>query len=398
MNPPGRCKQIPHDQQGAKTAALYIHVPFCRAKCNYCDFYSIPYDRALAEGYLQAVGLELARQAGDLRRPLESVFFGGGTPTCLPPALLSALLSAVAEWLDEKTEFTVEANPTGLDRDVAAILSDAGVNRVSLGAQSFNEKELKVLGRLHGPGDIDLAVEQLRKAGLLNLSLDLIYGIPGQTPDSWRDSLSKALRWPIRHLSCYALSFERDTRLWRERQAGRVEPMPDEVQEGCYNEAVSAAGDAGLAHYEISNFASDGFRCVHNLTYWRNRAYLGIGPGAVSYSDGVRRANTPDVRGYVQALRSGLAAPCNRERLGAREALAETLMLGLRLIEGVDRSAVRDRFVQDPLEAFPVSLERYAQMGALLITPSHLRIARSKLFVADTILADILAEARNFSA
>ena len=379
-------------EQSQRPRALYIHVPFCIAKCRYCDFYSLPFSEDQAGAFIKAAAAELSVRAECLALPLRSVFVGGGTPTVLGPALLGALLSLVGDFVDAQTEFTVEANPCTVNGRVVRTLAAHGVNRVSLGAQSFDCGELKLLGRRHVPGQVNQATAMLRDGGITNVGLDLIYGIPGQRPAAWASSLDRALGLAPSHLSCYALSFEPGTPLHAELLAGRLTEMADSAQRACYDAAIEAATKAGLGHYEISNFARPAMQCRHNLTYWHNEPYLGIGPAAASYVAGSRRTNSPDLQQYVMSLLDGRLPPATAERLAGRAAMAETLMLGLRLTQGIDRNGFKSRFGRDPLEAFPGSIGRYANTGALIVSESAIRLAREYLFVADTILADILAE------
>ncbi|HUT01952.1 MAG TPA: radical SAM family heme chaperone HemW [Phycisphaerae bacterium] len=373
--------------------ALYVHVPFCAAKCRYCDFYSLAFDAPVAQRYLRAVAAELRSRCALLSAPLASVFLGGGTPTVLGAGLLEELLSLCRPWIDRDTEFSVEANPGTLDAPVVEVLAAGGVNRVSLGVQSFRDPELRWLGRIHSGAEARRAAETLRAAGVRDLGLDLIYGIPSQTPASWRASVGEALALRPEHLSCYGLSFEPGTPLERELRAGRVKPMDEAAQAACYRHAIEATGRAGLEHYEISNFARVGRRCRHNLTCWHNEPYLGVGPGAASYVGGVRRTNLPDLEAYLAAAPAGRPVPASRERLTGRAAMAETVMLSLRLIEGLHRPSFVRRYGRDVSEVFPRSISRYAKLGALEITASHIRLSSEALFVADTVLADILAEA-----
>jgi len=377
----------------SRAAALYMHVPFCASKCGYCDFYSLVFNRDLADGFVRAAAAELSAGAEGLFVPLESVFIGGGTPTVLGAELLEALLRGVGPLIADDTEFTVEANPEPLGPSIPELLVAGGVNRVNLGVQSFREDELRVLGRMHSPSAAGRAVAALRKAGIVNVAVDLIYGIPNQTMASWLDSLDKAIQLGIDHLSCYCLSFEPGTPLGADLAAGRLREMPEQLQRDCYYAAIEVAARAGLEHYEKSNFARPGRRCRHNLTYWHNRPYLGVGPGAASYIGGVRRMNLPDLEQYVRAILNGRPCPASAERLTGRAAMAETLMLALRLTEGADRPAITARFGADPVDAFASSIGRYAKAAALEISDARIRISRRALFVADSILADIVAEA-----
>jgi oxygen-independent coproporphyrinogen-3 oxidase len=372
---------------------LYVHVPFCVGKCRYCDFYSVTFSADSAGEFVNAAAAELAVTAECLDPPLASVFVGGGTPTVLGPALAGSLLSLVDGFIDSATEFTVEANPCTVSREIADVLAAAGVNRVTLGVQSFHRDELALLGRRHVPQQIRKATSLLRQAGITNIGYDLIYAIPGQTPASWRSSLDRALELAPAHLSCYALSFEAGTPLADDLLAGRVREMDEADQKACYDTAIEAALGAGMEYYEISNFARPAMRCRHNLTYWHNEPYLGIGPAAASYVAGARRTNAPDLPAYVAALRDGRPPPATVEKLSGRQAMAEALMLGLRLTQGVARKDFKSRYGQDPVAAFPQSIGRYVDLGAMAVSARSIQIAREYLFVADTILADILAEA-----
>jgi oxygen-independent coproporphyrinogen III oxidase len=372
--------------------ALYVHIPFCRSKCGYCDFYSLPGAGELAEPCVEAIAAELQRCASNLTAPMNSIFIGGGTPTSLDLPLLQRLMAILAEYRDNQTEFSIEANPCTITGDVAEILHNAGVNRVNLGAQSFVQAELDAIGRIHGPDEIQEAWRTLRNEGIQRLGLDLIYAAPRQNLDSWRFSLDRALSLKPDHLSCYALTIESDTDIGRQRDSGEFVEMDDSDQADCYNATVESASAAGLKQYEISNFATPGKQCRHNITYWRNEPYLGLGPAAASYIRGVRKTNNPDIKAYIQALHAGHPPPCCSEKLTGRAEMGETIMLGLRMTQGVDRSAFIARFGVDIPEAFGRTLERYCDLGALLLDRQRLRIAPAAMIVSNTIMADILDE------
>jgi len=387
------CKQNRNEVSSQLVEALYVHVPFCVSKCRYCDFYSLALAEANIDDFLLALASEMRRQSPRLQKPLASVFFGGGTPTAIVAEALGRLLAIPGEHIGETTEFSVEANPGTIDASKVNALVDAGVNRVNLGVQSFQDDELKLLGRIHSASQARDAFKMLRQAGMRNIGLDLIYGIPGQTMTSWQASVGEALELLPEHLSCYALSFEEDTPLWRDLHGGVVAEMDDGEQETCWRHAISASDKAGLEHYEISNFARPGRQCRQNLTYWHNMPYVGLGPAATSFVAGDRRTNKPDLAGYVQAAMSGLEIPASQEHLQGRHAMAEALMLGLRLIQGVDLKTFKHRYGLDARQVFPRSISRYMQTGGLEIAGGHLRIPISAMFVSNEILADILAEA-----
>ena len=447
-------------------------MPFCLAKCRYCDFHSRPLQPADADRYTAAIvrqllqlarvegvsparlagilpasgedgltsssdpahgthnagetpasrgeGVSPARLAGILpasdedgltsssdpahgthnagetpaSRPLATVFLGGGTPTVLGAERLGAMLHAIAPLCDAHTEISVEANPGAFDEPLARRLIEAGVNRINFGVQSFQPNELSVLGRLHDAQAARDAIGLARRAGFANIGLDLMYGLPGQTLASWLDTLRQAIDLAPDHLSGYALSIEPGTPLHDDWRAGAATEMDETLQRELYYAMIDRAGEAGLAQYEISNFARPGFPCRHNVTYWHNLPYLGLGPAAASYVDGVRRTNRADTASWTAAVLADQPPPADEERLPPRMTMAETLMLGLRLTAGVDRATFAARFGLDVLTAFPHSLPRYIAQGALLLTATHLRLTHWALFGADTILADIVEEGR----
>lgn len=383
-----------HGFDNERGGALYVHVPFCRAKCRYCDFYSHVDAPEVMDAYLEAVLAEQRLRASEIRRPITSLYFGGGTPTALGADRLKRLLRALTPLTGEDAEISVETNPGTVDAAVAEALVEGGVNRVTLGAQSFNDEELAFLGRIHRAEDIAQAAEILRVAGVANLAMDLIYALPGQSSASWEHTLAVAVSLQPRHVSCYALSFEDDTPLGDDLQAGRVEEVDDETQRGMFDRAVEFLQTAGYEHYELSNFAQPGCRCRQNLVYWRNESYLGLGPGACSYLHGIRRTNPPDTAAYVHHLTASppTPPPSRKEQLTGQAAMAETLMLGLRLTEGVEISTFTRRFGLAPTEAFPVTFQRYLRQGSVQVTPTHVRLHRNALFTSNCILADLLGE------
>jgi oxygen-independent coproporphyrinogen-3 oxidase len=336
---------------------------------------------------------ELRRREALLAPVLESVFVGGGTPTCLPGDLFEALLSMLAPRVGPGTEWTVEANPDTVDADTAHRLVSAGVSRVSLGAQSFHAGELEVLQRRHRPRAVERAVESLREAGIDNLSLDLIYGIPSQTARSWRESLDRLVATGVGHASVYLLTLEDDTPLGQAVREGRVREPDEEFQRSCYDVARERLADAGLAQYEISNFAARGRACRHNLTYWRNRPYVGIGPSASSFVAGRRWTNVSRVERYVALLQRREDPQAESERLTGRRAQAEEAMLMLRLREGIDRSAWIERHGRDVVETFSRTIDRYVRLGALEVTSDRICLSEHVLFTSNAICAELISEA-----
>jgi oxygen-independent coproporphyrinogen-3 oxidase len=373
---------------------LYTHVPFCTAKCGYCDFYSVVPD---ADGSV-APFVDRLRRELELRvrrgptRP-DTVFVGGGTPTVLPRASLAALLAAVSRAAgNPPAEFTVEANPESLDSAKAEILAASGVDRVSIGAQSFHAEELRFLERIHTVRQTETAVETARRAGIGRINLDLIFGIPGQTRATWRDSLRRAVDLGVEHVACYGLTYEPGTRLTGRLQRGLVRRCDEDLEAELYDDAIDILAEAAFEHYEISNFARPGCRCRHNLVYWHGGPYLGVGPSAAGHLDGERYRNVADVDQYVRMIDERGHAVVERERVTGVTLAGETVMLGLRLIDGIDVPAFVRRTGIDPFTAFARTLDACEQQRLLDVSASRIALTRRGLLVADTILTDMLAE------
>lgn len=366
--------------------SVYVHVPFCHTLCGYCDFYSVVLDRQAVSPLVEALLAEWgqARREHDIQA--DTIFVGGGTPTTLPPKTLRRLLAALSEVAGKQTEFTVEANPATVTPEIAAALVESGVNRVSIGAQSFDPVELRVLERIHKPQQVAQTLRTCRAAGIKNCNLDLIFAVPGQSLEAWLANLRRAIDLGPNHLSCYALTFEPGTRLFEQRQAGSVHPADIDLEADMYEATIDTLAAAGYAQYEISNFARAGAICRHNVAIWRNQPYIGIGPSAAGYIGGVRYRNVADHVKYVAAIAAGRSAWGEHERRTPGEAARDTMMMGLRLIEGVDRQHFREQFGTDPTEMFAEQVEHFAGLGLLEITDTAIRLTRRGLMVGDTVM------------
>jgi putative oxygen-independent coproporphyrinogen III oxidase len=322
--------------------AVYVHVPFCASICGYCDFNRVvPGSGDDLAAYVRAALAEvrLARRVlGDGAPEVETVFFGGGTPTLLPPDLLAAILDEIraAFGLAPGAEVTVECNPETAEPGMLRALRTAGFTRISLGMQSAQRHVLAALDRRHTPGRAVAAAAQAREAGFEHVSLDLIYGTPGETDADWEASLAAALGAGVDHLSAYGLTVEPGTRLHARVRAGALRAPDDDAMARRYRTADALIADAGLRWYEISNWAAgDGARCRHNLAYWRSASWWGVGPGAHSHVGGVRWWNVLRPRTYAERLADGVSPAAGRERLTAAERRTERIMLELRLAEGL---------------------------------------------------------------
>jgi len=327
-----------------KSFGLYIHVPFCTGKCNYCAFYSIVYDRVVADRYLTAAEREI-EMAPDQPRlaALDTVFFGGGTPTLLATPQLERLCAIPRQWRTGIREWTVEANPGTLDRDKLRVLRQAGVNRLSLGAQSFDDKILRKLGRRHSVEDVRTALGMARDAGFQNIGIDLIACVPGVSLELWRRTLDEAVQLRPEHISVYALTVEEGTSLEKMVAGGRHEVQDDDEQLDALHLAEKVLGIAGYRRYEISNYALPGYECLHNLSCWRGAEYLGIGPAASSHVDDRRWTNAADLNQYLLAIERGNEPLRDEECLSKAVKASEMMIFGLRMTEGVDVVEVRRR-------------------------------------------------------
>jgi oxygen-independent coproporphyrinogen-3 oxidase len=346
-------------------SGLYVHIPFCRRKCPYCDFFSVSGqdERLAAYPGLLAKNLEVAHREGEVQGPFGSVFFGGGTPSLLAPAAVAGLLDGVHDLfgLDPEAEVSLEANPGTVTAASLNGYRKAGVNRLSLGIQSLSRENLALLERIHSPQQGREAVHLARRVGFDNLSCDLMFGLPGQSVEALMEEVDRLLELQPDHLSCYGLTAEEKTPFYHLHRSGGL-PLPDEdAYAEMYLGLHRRLTDAGYLHYEISNYARPGFECRHNLGYWARREYLGVGAGAHSFLDrgwGERREVPADLERFASALDEGRDPARTLEVFDRRGAMAETLYLGLRTEKGVDETAFRSRFGVGVAEAFPEGIER----------------------------------------
>lgn len=370
--------------------AVYVHVPFCAHKCGYCDFASLAGVDHLADRYLVALESEMARMGAP--REVETIFVGGGTPTRLDARQLDRLLASIRRWypLAPRGEWTVEANPGTLTEAKADVLASGGVTRVSLGAQSFRPTLLAALERNHDPEDVPHALDLIRPRFAF-WSFDLIFGVPGSTLEDWRGDLETALTLGPAHLSCYGLVYEKGTPLWKQWNAGTVRAVDEETERSMYELTIDRLAAEGLRQYEISNFARPGHECRHNLVYWANEPYFGVGVGAARYVDGVRSVNTRDLTSYLNRIESGGDPTGPTERLEGEEHARETAVLMLRrTVEGLDRGDFRVRTGYDLAALAGEAVGRYVRTGLLEEEGPRLRLTREGVFLADTVLSDLL--------
>jgi oxygen-independent coproporphyrinogen-3 oxidase len=372
-------------QPASTSTAIYIHVPWCRSICSYCDFDRQAHAFELIPEYVAALVDDIRRQPAV---SIHSIFFGGGTPSLLSPIQIETILTAC--WSQfrpiQTVEVTLEANPCDLDAERVASYVAAGINRFSLGLQSFDDGLLRLLGRRHSAAQAAYAVHQARAGGAANLSFDLMYALPGQSPQHWRETLERALQLRPDHLSAYLLTIDKSVPLGRRVSRGRLSlPEDDKVVE-MYEDAQRLLGLAGYEQYEISNWARPGRACRHNLTYWRDEPYLGFGAGAASSFGGRRYKNSPDPAVYIRAVANRQAALVEDELSDLQIAAQDYVALSLRLREGLDLEQFASRFGTELIEAGGRDLSDLLEAQILQLQGRRLRIGDEHLLISNEII------------
>ena len=377
--------------KGASFRGAYFHVPFCRHKCHYCDFYSFVDTESRELAYVERLEEELQDALEFLTVPIETVFVGGGTPTMLGADLLGRMLSSIRRILpiSSNAEWSVEANPETVNEAVADALAQSGVRRVSLGAQSFNPKLLKALERDHDPASVERAVGLLRRAGIPQVNLDLIFAIPGSTIADWEADLLRALSIGPDHLSAYGLVYEPNTPLTVKLRKGAVTRLPEDEEAEQYEFVVEKLAKSGYERYEISNWSLPGMACRHNILYWENADWWAFGPSAAAHGNGVRWRNIPRLATWLENRPS---APVEDiECLGADANAGESFMLGLRLMKGMPLERVQ--MLLSCGENAPRrrrSIETFTRDGLLEQVDGHLRLSARGFMIADTVLSALI--------
>jgi oxygen-independent coproporphyrinogen-3 oxidase len=375
-------------QTNPEPSGLYVHIPFCVSKCAYCAFYSEPVGSHNTQRLMQAIHKELSQAE---TRSVRTVYIGGGSPSCLPGAQLFDLIETIVDRCPDFKEFTVECNPGQVTPVTLKRLHDLGVNRLSLGAQSFDPKELQCLQRGHDAQTIGTAVHQARHAGFENLSLDLIFAICGSTQTTWQASLDRAIALNPDHISAYALTLEPATPLAHAVARGRQNAVDEATDRSMYEQAIHTLTRAGYEHYEISNFAKPGHACEHNLGTWRNQPYLGIGPSAASYYNHHRTQNVSSIEAYVHALESEQSPVQESVLVTPTERICETAVLNLRTRHGIDVQGFTQITGQDLYSLFAGPIQKHREQGLLTIEQDRLCLTDRALPIADSVLCDFAA-------
>ena len=373
-----------------KPTSAYVHIPFCTQICYYCDFSKVFIKNQPVDSYLEHLLEEF--QSYDIQR-LRTLSIGGGTPTALSASQLEVLLKGLTENLDLSVleELTIEANPGDLDADKIAVLKNSAVNRVSLGVQTFDNKMLKKIGRSHLEKDIYENIDRLKLAGFDNISIDLIYALPGQTMEQVKENVAKAIGLDIPHMSLYSLILENHTVFMNRMRRGKL-PLPkEELEAEMFEYIIAELERAGFEHYEISNFSKIGFESRHNLMYWDNAEYYGIGAGASGYVNGVRYKNHGPIRHYLSAVEEGNAR-ITEEHLSQKEQMEEEMFLGLRKKSGVSMARFEEKFGRSFDELYGEIVRDLVQKGLMQIEGDRVRMTKRGLFLGDTVAERFILE------
>lgn len=373
-----------------KPTSAYVHIPFCTQICYYCDFSKVFIKNQPVDSYLEHLLEEF--QSYDIQK-LRTLYIGGGTPTALSASQLEVLLKGLTKNLDLSVleELTIEANPGDLDADKIAVLKNSAVNRVSLGVQTFDDKMLKKIGRSHLEKDIYENIDRLKLAGFDNISIDLIYALPGQTMEQVKDNVAKAIGLDIPHMSLYSLILENHTVFMNRMRRGKL-PLPkEELEAEMFEYIIAELEKSGFEHYEISNFSKPGFESRHNLMYWDNAEYYGIGAGASGYVNGVRYKNHGPIRHYLSAVEEGNAR-ITEEHLSQKEQMEEEMFLGLRKRSGVSMARFEEKFGRSFDGLYGEIVRDLVQQGLMQIEGDRVRMTKRGLFLGDTVAERFILE------
>ncbi len=372
-------------------AGLYIHIPFCAKRCLYCDFFSNT-DMKFKEPYVSAVIREMQlRQEYIGEEPLDTIYFGGGTPSQLQQADFERIFKAIDCLFNISSckEITLEANPDDMTPEYVASLRNLPFNRVSMGVQSFKEKDLHFLNRRHDREQALRAVGLCKENGIQNISIDLIYGLPGQTLEKWQENLDDAIHLEIPHISAYHLIYEEGTALYKLMEAGKVAPIEEELSVTLFSTLINRLAEAGYLHYEISNFARPGYFSQHNSSYWTGKKYIGIGPSAHSYDGESRQWNISSLPHYLEGIRTGIPN-IEIEKLDINTKYNDFIITGLRTMWGIRTANIREQFGEEKQAYLERQAATYLHQGLLIYENDTLTLSKEGIFISDGIMSDLL--------
>ena len=373
-----------------QVAGIYLHIPFCKSRCTYCDFY-MGTNESHIDAFVEALSMEATLRRGETRDPIGTIYFGGGTPSRLQRHHFERIFDTLyGHYLIEAdAEITVEANPDDLTEEYVAMLASLPFNRLSIGIQSFDDKELHALSRRHTAREAIDAVKRCQQQGFHNISVDLIYGLPGQTIAVWQRNLALALALEIQHISSYHLIYEERTRMYRLLQSGRITPVPEETSTNMFTMLIDQLTVAGFIHYEISAFAKEGFFSRHNSSYWKDVPYIGLGPSAHSYDGTNRSWNVRSILRYNKGAKNGQFER-EKEQLSPQERYNEFILTGLRTIWGIDLRELEKRFGKEFLDYCRRNAQPFLERGVIRQEGSKLTLTREGIFISDGIMSDLM--------
>ncbi|ENH97522.1 coproporphyrinogen III oxidase [Gracilibacillus halophilus YIM-C55.5] len=375
-------------------SSVYIHIPFCEKICHYCDFVKFFYDEKMADEYLDALHNEMATTIQQPKQKVQTIFVGGGTPTALNIQQLQRLVDMVDTYFDVSAadEYSFEANPGDLDQEKIKILKTAGVNRISMGVQDFDDQMLETLGRLHRVKDVYQNVNDLTKHGLTNISIDLMYSLPQQTLEGFNRTLDEALQFDLPHYSAYSLQIEPKTIFYQRYMKGNLTKPPEEMEAKMYDSLKKAMNEYGVHQYEISNFAKPGYESKHNLTYWNNQYYYGFGAGAHGYLPGERIINIRPFPAYVNEAKHSGKPVLHREPITKKEEIEEELFLGLRKQKGVSLDSFQEKYNYTVDQLYQRELDKLKERGWIEEQDRHIRLTDQGMLFGNEVFAAFLLE------
>jgi oxygen-independent coproporphyrinogen-3 oxidase len=369
--------------------SAYVHVPFCRHRCGYCNFSLLANRDDLFDRFLQAIEIELSKL--NAPRMVETIFLGGGTPSMLPQVSMKRLLNALRHWLpiEATGEWTIEANPLDITEAFCEQIRLQGINRISIGGQSFQASKLQQLERDHRPDQLLEAVERSIKY-FESVSLDLIFAAPGESLSLWKQDLQTAIGLGVQHISTYGLTFEKGSKFWGLRERSKLESLSEELELEMYREAIDQLTRAGFGHYEISNFAKHGYHCRHNQRYWRGDAWWAFGPSAARYVGGARSVNHRSTLEYIRRIEQGRSPVQEIEVLSLEQRDRERFIFGMRQMQGIDWVAMRAEVSPDVSASLEAVMEKHVKGGWMVQNGNNIRLTQKGLFVSDALWSEYL--------
>lgn len=377
-------------------SSVYVHIPYCKTKCNYCDFFSVCIDFHENE-FVDALLKEIKLQDKYLKDKIDTIYFGGGTPGLINNKSVNHIIKAIENVfaVNKNPEITIEVNPDDVSLNYLENLRNSGVNRLSIGIQSFNDNHLKFLGRRHNARQCKDAILNSRKAGFNNISIDLICGIPGLSFEQWKQTLREAVSFNVEHISVYILSVEENTPLWHDFHSGKFMLPDDEAIQQQFEYTSVFLQDSGYDHYEISNYAKQGRQSKHNSSYWNGTHYLGLGPSAHSYNGTSRQWNISDINQYIQTIHKQKLL-CERETLSEIDNYNEYLITGLRTSQGIDTDVIKNKFAEQHNKQLLTNLQKFIDEGSVNLRKNRLTLSLKGMFISDSIFRNIIVTDNGF--